>query len=255
MIDGALNRLALIARGIGDPLVSAYARCYLCRVGMTISNDKVFLHQNFDDILSVYHTVSLLFLELGDLVFTGEYQLFLGSIRSEIARQRLTIGSYVTLFSPAFEWVLHGIVTNADDYKLDEVVLRCQEKRHCAPLFNAILNSFPKQFIAFRALHFANILCKCDTETYTRSEMLRCLGTCLSIAPPPPDQMFDVFEYVWRTVGTFLQTDEYLQCIETWVAFVAKYLTVSPVLFVLVTALISCFFPAQRSQHHPARYR
>lgn len=227
MIDGALNRLTLIARGIGDPLVAAYARCYLCRIGMTVSDDKVYLSQNFDDMLSVYHTVSQLFFQL-DLVLTGEYQLFLGSVRSEIARQRLTIASYVTLFSPAFEWVLHGIVTNADDYRLDALVLKCQEKRHCAPLFNAVLNSFPKKFIAFRALHFVNILCKCDTETYTRSEMLRSLGACLSQSPPPPDQMFDVFEYVWRCVGTFLQIEEYLQCIETWVTFVAKYLTVRP---------------------------
>lgn len=192
---------------------------------MTVSDDKIYLHQNFDDLLSMYHTVSLLFLQL-DLVLTGEYQLFLGSVRSEISRQRLSLQTYVVLYSPAFEWVLHGIVTNADEYKLDELVLKCQERKHCAPLFNAILNSFPRKFIAFRALHFVNILSKCDTETYTRSEMLRCLGLCLSSAPPPPDQMFDVFEYVWRCICTFSQSDEYLQCIEAWVIFVAKYLTV-----------------------------
>lgn len=226
VIDGALSRLTLIARGIADPLVGAYARCYLCRVGMAISDDKEFLHQNFDDMIVMYHTVSQLFLQM-DFVLTVEYQLFLGSIRSELTRQRLSLSTYVILYSPAFEWILHGIVTNADDYKLDELVLKCQEKRHCAPLFNAILNAFPKKFIAFRALHFVNILSKCDTETYTRSEMLRCLGSCLSQSPPPPDQMFDVFEYVWRCISTFLQTDEYLQCVESWVAFVAKHLTVS----------------------------
>jgi hypothetical protein len=45
-------------RGIGDPLVGAYARCYLVRIGVMTSRSNEYLKECFADFLSVYHTVS-----------------------------------------------------------------------------------------------------------------------------------------------------------------------------------------------------
>lgn len=53
-----LVRLCQMIRGIGDPLIAAYARCYLCRVGPTVTKDSKYLELNLDDFLFVYHTVS-----------------------------------------------------------------------------------------------------------------------------------------------------------------------------------------------------
>lgn len=55
--NNALLRLTRMIRGIGDPLVAIYVRCYLIRVGMTVTNDKKYIKENFNDILTVYHTV------------------------------------------------------------------------------------------------------------------------------------------------------------------------------------------------------
>lgn len=44
-------------RGIGDPLIAAYARCYLIRIGSTVSNSRDYMKESFVDFLSIYHTV------------------------------------------------------------------------------------------------------------------------------------------------------------------------------------------------------
>lgn len=52
-----LIRLGHTIRGIGDPLIAAYVRCYLCRVGPTVTKDTQYLVENLNDFLFVYHTV------------------------------------------------------------------------------------------------------------------------------------------------------------------------------------------------------
>jgi len=44
-------------RGIGDPLVNIYARCYLVRIGQSIPNVKEYLKENFKDFIFIYGVV------------------------------------------------------------------------------------------------------------------------------------------------------------------------------------------------------
>lgn len=56
----ALRRLTHMISGIGNPLVAVYARCYLCRVGSSLSNrikNKQYLLQNFHRFLQSYQHV------------------------------------------------------------------------------------------------------------------------------------------------------------------------------------------------------
>lgn len=58
--SAALLRLTRMVRGIGDPLVAAYARCYLCRVGISVQSEnsnKDYLLENFYDYLATYNQV------------------------------------------------------------------------------------------------------------------------------------------------------------------------------------------------------
>ena len=54
----ALIRLSRMVRGIGDPLVSAYGRAYLCRVGMNVAPEtRTHLMSNFTDYLATIQQV------------------------------------------------------------------------------------------------------------------------------------------------------------------------------------------------------
>lgn len=47
-------------RGIGDPLVAIYARCYLCRIGVSLNVNKLdFFKENFYEFLLVHDQVFL----------------------------------------------------------------------------------------------------------------------------------------------------------------------------------------------------
>ncbi|KAJ6635685.1 VPS35 endosomal protein sorting factor-like [Pseudolycoriella hygida] len=198
----ALERLTKIIRGIGDPLVAAYARCYLCRVGMTVTTENEYIYSNLTDFLSVYHTI------------------FGGGIRSEILRQRMDLAGYLTLYTPSLDWLMQA-TSNGSDVLLDEILTRCQEKKNNGLLLNSIMTSFKPNFIANRAEKFVTIISNSATEGVTKAQLFRSLGLCLSQCPPPIDQRLSVLTGSWKTIKTLTHVAEYISCVEPWAQYTA----------------------------------
>lgn len=59
--DRILSRIGRMIRGIGDPLIAIYARCYLCRVGAMVSNNSEYIKEILNDFLFVYPAVKFIF--------------------------------------------------------------------------------------------------------------------------------------------------------------------------------------------------
>uniref|UniRef100_A0A8C3B030 VPS35 endosomal protein-sorting factor-like n=1 Tax=Cyclopterus lumpus TaxID=8103 RepID=A0A8C3B030_CYCLU len=99
-IPETLPRLTAMIRGIGDPLVAAYARAYLCRVGMEVAPHlKDSLNRNFFDLLGTFRQVSS------------------DSVQNQLVLQRVEVPEYLTLYSPAVNWILQCIAYRApEDY-------------------------------------------------------------------------------------------------------------------------------------------
>ena len=105
-----LMRITRMIRGIGDPLVAVYARCYLCRVGFSFKTaDLEFVKENFYDFLYTYR------------------QLFSISVKSEISRQNICLHSYLNLYIPALDWILQVLAATASETLLTEVLNRCKQ--------------------------------------------------------------------------------------------------------------------------------
>lgn len=55
--NAALLRLIKMVRGIGNPLVAWYTRCYLCRIGVMAHLSINYFEESFKDILLTYKQV------------------------------------------------------------------------------------------------------------------------------------------------------------------------------------------------------
>lgn len=106
-----LMRLTRMIRGIGDPLVAVYARCYLCRVGFALKiSDLEFVKENFYDFLYTYK------------------HLFSPSVKGDLLRQNLCLHSYLNVYTPALDWILQVLAATASENLLTEVLNRCKQQ-------------------------------------------------------------------------------------------------------------------------------
>uniref|UniRef100_A0A8C9TXJ5 VPS35 endosomal protein-sorting factor-like n=1 Tax=Scleropages formosus TaxID=113540 RepID=A0A8C9TXJ5_SCLFO len=104
-IQETLPRLTAMIRGIGDPLVAVYARAYLCRVGMEVAPHlKESLKKNFFDLLASFR------------------QIHSDSVQNQLVLQRVEIPVYLTLYSPAINWILQCV-----SYRAPEDYINCAE--------------------------------------------------------------------------------------------------------------------------------
>lgn len=74
------------------------------------------------------------------IFFKTHLQMFTGRVYAEIARQRLDIISYVALFQPALDWIMHALAAEDSDVILDTIIKQSHNKKNKY----AYLNKKPK---------------------------------------------------------------------------------------------------------------
>uniref|UniRef100_A0A0A1X4P6 UPF0505 protein CG8202 n=1 Tax=Zeugodacus cucurbitae TaxID=28588 RepID=A0A0A1X4P6_ZEUCU len=206
--DKNVLRISKMIRGIGDPLVQAYARCYLVRISLSVTADKESIKENFKDFLKIYPTI------------------FSGTVRSELNRQRLSIETYLSLYSPALDFILLALVHKCNIYT-EEIMNECKEIKNNGLLFISMLNAFQSEFIAAHALEFVKLLASCNTEGISKGFLFRALGISVSGCPPLPEQSLQFLNASFNTIDTFVDPTEYINCIETWTQFIAENFSVT----------------------------
>ena len=135
-------RLALVqsikmCRGIGDPLVAAYARCYICRVNrwacwsfyVSVSSRKVSIDIDF----KYREPIELAFTDLCH----SFHQIDVGSVKKIYASQKLTTSVYLSLYSPSLDWIVQCMLHKLDEKKISQLVQQTRsalQLPRCVPI-------------------------------------------------------------------------------------------------------------------------
>ncbi|KAG9477033.1 hypothetical protein GDO78_002428 [Eleutherodactylus coqui] len=189
-ISESLPRLTSMIKGIGDPLVSVYARAYLCRVGMEVApHIKENLNQNFFDFLLTFK------------------QIHSDTVQNQLAVQSVEIPIYLTLYSPAIDWMLRCIAYL------------------CALLLNSVMSAFRAEFIAARSMDFIGMIKECDEAGFPKHLLFRSLGLNLALADPPENDRLQILNEAWKVITKLKVPQDYINCAEVWVEYTCRHFT------------------------------
>lgn len=207
-IAECLRRLTSMIRGIGDPLVAVYARAYLCRVGMAVAPHlKESLNKNFFDFLLTFKQVH------GD------------TVQNLLVVQCVEIPLYLTLYSPAIDWILQCIAYRAPEALLTEMMERCKKLGNNALLLNSVMSAFRAEFIATRSMDFIAMIKECDESGFPKHLLFRSLGLNLALADPPENDRLHILNEAWKVITKLKNPLDYINCAEVWVEYTCRHFT------------------------------
>ncbi|XP_069503259.1 VPS35 endosomal protein-sorting factor-like isoform X3 [Ambystoma mexicanum] len=203
-----LQRLTSMIRGIGDPLVAIYARAYLCRVGMAVAPQlKESLNKNFFDFLLTFMQVH------GD------------TVQNQLVVQCVEIPLYLTLYSPAIDWILQCIAYRAPEALLTEMMERCKKQGNNALLLNSVMSAFRAEFIAARSMDYIAMIKECDESGFPKHLLFRSLGLNLAFADPPENDRLQILNEAWKVITKLKNPQDYISCAEVWVEYTCRHFT------------------------------
>ncbi|KYO30591.1 VPS35 endosomal protein-sorting factor-like [Alligator mississippiensis] len=207
-ISECLPRLTSMIRGIGDPLVAVCARAYLCRVGMEVAPHlKESLNKNFFDFLLTFKQIH------GD------------TVQNQLVVQCVEIPLYLTLYSPAIDWILQCIAYRAPEGLLTEMMERCKKLGNNALLLNSVMSAFRAEFIAARSMDFIAMIKECDESGFPKHLLFRSLGLNLALADPPESDHLQILNEAWKVITKLKNPQDYINCAEVWVEYTCRHFT------------------------------
>ncbi|XP_037019323.2 VPS35 endosomal protein-sorting factor-like isoform X1 [Artibeus jamaicensis] len=207
-ISECLPRLTCMIRGIGDPLVSVFARAYLCRVGMEVAPHlKESLNKNFFDFLLIFKQIH------GD------------TVQNHLVIQGVELSSYLPLYSPAMDWIFQCLSYHAPETLLIEMMERCKKLGNNALLLNSVMSAFRAEFIATRSIDFIGMIKECNEAGFPKHLLFRSLGLNLALADPPEGDRLQILNEAWKVITKLKNPQDYINCAEVWTEYTCKHFT------------------------------
>ena len=203
-IKSHICRLQMMIRGVGDPLVGAYLRAYLCKVG------PMALH----GCLEVVPDCVKDFLRTFDLTLNSNVKLLL-------LKQRVDRCVYVGLFSPALIWMMTVVklLYKKDSSMLDEILEKYRDFCKEGSILKSILQFAPAEYVSEKAGLFLALIRESYTTELTKGPMYYWFGKKLVDKLPHDDLKAVILEDVRKKISRFSETGDFLECFEVWLEF------------------------------------
>ena len=198
-------RIAKEIRGIGDPLIANYARCYLARKGFElIPDEKEYLMILFDDFVYTQQQME-----------EEHFTKFLNKVG-------INKGQYFDLLAPALDWILEVLGKDAGEPLFHKVLDRYQKEGKSSAIFlNSIINSFEAHLVAQAASILIYEIKNCD-DSLPRHILFKSLGEQFCVCPPDDKNKLELLNEIWKFVTTMKEIVDYTSVVEVFIEFVCK---------------------------------
>lgn len=97
---------------------------------------------------------------------------------------------------------------------------------YSALLLNSIMAAFKPMYIANRCLQLLDMITHCSEESFPSHLLLRTLGLCVSLYPPPMEHRRQVLNVVWKQLSSLNNPENYINCVEAWIEYAVQHCTV-----------------------------
>lgn len=150
-------------------------------------------------------------------------------MKSEVIRQKMDFGTYVSLYEPALNWIIEVLTYKTTELCSLNLLNLCRDSSDNGLLLLSLLSSLKPQFIAQHALDFTAVINDNETEGISKCHLLKILGVCMSNFPPPSEDKQKVYKSVFTTVNMFTSPTDYMDCVDVWSRFLAENLKFSEI--------------------------
>ena len=226
-----LNRLITQIKGVGDPLVSSYLRCYAAKKVVTLLPQKFqkdALKTLLGDFVSRYIAIS-------DLDESVPNKLSVSSATvSSLRRSGLRKGALLHLMNPALEWILARNAKLAETSTLERSINMCSNEFKGKPplsFLSALYGTLSEEVCAENALRLVRLVKNSSSSnSFDVSDCANCfivLGKAFAKLPPEEQYRLDILMEVWQVLGKWDedQLENYAGVTDAFVDFVAENFT------------------------------
>ena len=211
-----LSRLSCMIRGLGDPMVAVFARCYLARgMALVLPGQK-------ESVMSSFYDYLYSFKEFEE-----------GKITNYLSQMSILRSDYLHLHSPAVEWLLKVIGLEAGKEAFTTVLQHYRGYCNNSMVLHHVVSAFEARHWIANALAMVALVKEASDSCLAHTDIFLIMAKKMMNLPPPKDQRLPILNEVWKTVTREPDLAKYTACCAVWIEFTLVHYSEREVMILL----------------------